>query len=363
MSWELTVLAFPGTLPARLITAGPLFLVVGGGFTIQVSLLYSIACDLADSSNRASAFFVIEFAGLLGNTLGPVIASNLMEASSPWTPALISIFLAPISMISLVFIPETHSSLEEETFPKQYNLDPYDLQPHAIKSYLSQSFHLFNQSLASLKSNSIIIVLATGLIRMPEFIGTSQFFAQYISKRFNWSLSETGYLLTLRGIIHMIVLLLALPILSTIILRWQSSNARDLTLARISTGMAALGMFWMAASSIDVVVMGLAIQSLGAGMGPLCRSLANGYVSPQETSNLNTLMGILQTGGSLFGGPALAWLFDVGMGRGGLWVGLPYFGLTGAFLLCFVGLLFVNAPAGLGDDEDNDIHFILCVDI
>ncbi|KAJ5106730.1 Major facilitator superfamily domain general substrate transporter [Penicillium angulare] len=362
MSWELIVLAFPGTLPARLIVAGPLFLVVGGGFTVQVSLTYSIACNLADSSNRASAFFVIEFAGLLGNTLGPVIASNLMQATSPWIPALISIFLAPISLISLSFIPETHNA-SEETFSKQHNLDQtYDLKPHTIKSHLSQSFHLFNQSLASLKSNSIIIILATGLIRMPEFIGTSQFLAQYISKRFNWSLAETGYLLTLRGMIHMVVLLLALPILSTILLRWQSSNRRDLTLARISTGMAAMGMFWMAASRIDVVVMGLAIQSLGAGMGPLCRSLANGYVSQQETSNLNTLMGILQTGGSLFGGPALAWLFDVGMGRGGMWVGLPYFGLTGAFLLCFVGLLFVNAPAGSGDDEDHDIQFMGDID-
>jgi PCFT/HCP family folate transporter-like MFS transporter 1/3 len=84
-------------------------------------------------------------------------------------------------------------------------------------------------------------VLATFLTAAPEVLGTSQFLAQYISKRFDWPLARTGYLLTLRGVIHMVVLLFTLPLLSKVLLRYQPSPVKDLTLARVSVAIAAVG--------------------------------------------------------------------------------------------------------------------------
>lgn len=115
----------------------------------------------------------------------------------------------------------------------------------------------------------------------------------------------------------------------------------------------------MAASQVDVVIGGLAFQSLGAGMLPLCRSLALSYVPVSETSRLNTLIGIVGTSGSMLG-PVLTWLFELGQKRGGVLVGLPYFGLAGAFLLCFVGLLFVHAP--VPREEADEVHSIRDID-
>ncbi|KAJ5713640.1 Major facilitator superfamily domain general substrate transporter [Penicillium malachiteum] len=268
--------------------------------------------------------------------------------------------LIPFTLIPLFFVPETLPSLKEE--PSKPNTGPEEPQPRNITSYLKQSLHLFKESLASLQSRSISIIIATCLILKPEFIGTSQFFGQYVSKRFNWTLAETGYLRTLRGVTQMLVLLVILPALSKFLLRWQTPAARDLTLARGSVIIATIGVLWMAAPKIEITITGLGIQSLGGGLGPLCRSLANSFVSPGEVSKLNTLMGIVETSGSLFAGPALAWLFEIGLKKGGLFIGLPYFGLAAAFLLCVLGLFFVRALAEEDHDGDDDCLSIECVD-
>ncbi|KAJ5697925.1 hypothetical protein N7488_011609 [Penicillium malachiteum] len=302
---------------------------------------------------RASAFFFLELGCLLGISTGPILASKLMESYCPWTPAILSITLVPIALIPLFLVPETLPPLKQEPFkPNTHEEEPEEPQHHAT-SYLKQSLHLFKESLTSLQSRSIRIIIATCLIREPEFIGTSQFFGQYVSKRFNWTLAETGYLRTLRGITQMLVLLAILPALSKLLLRWQTPAARDLTLARGSVIIATIGVLWMAAPQIEVTITGLGIQSLGGGLGPLARSLANSFVSAEDISKLNTLMGIVETAGSLFAGPALAWMFEVGMKKDGLFIGLPYFGLAAAFSLCVFGLFLVHAPFEEHHDGDD----------
>lgn len=52
MAWELAVIALQGTISVKLILAGPLFNVVGGGSTVQVASLYSIASDLVPETDR-----------------------------------------------------------------------------------------------------------------------------------------------------------------------------------------------------------------------------------------------------------------------------------------------------------------------
>jgi hypothetical protein len=289
-------------------------------------------------------------ASLAGASVGPAISSKLMEIFSPWIPAILGFFALPIGLSVLVFIPDTFSPSKWDVSTGHDDYPEAEEQPQpniTFKSHLSQSLHLLKSSLATLKSPSIILVLATFLTRMPELLATSQFFAQYISKRFDWPLARTGYLLTVRGIIHMVVLSLALPLLSKLLLRWQRPAIKDLTLARFSAALAAAGALGMAASQIGLVVSGLALQSLGAGL------------APQDTSKLNTLIGIVETISMLFAGPALAWMFEMGMKLGGLSLGLPYFALAGSFLLCLVGLLFVRVPcreeaSGLEGDLEED---------
>ncbi|KAJ5897641.1 Major facilitator superfamily domain general substrate transporter [Penicillium tannophilum] len=356
--WKLFVLAFPSILPVQYILAGPLFLVVGGGLAVQLAALNSIASDLVSRSERASAFFLLTFGILSGSAVGPMVSSELMNAYSPWTPIFLSLCMWPIGVFILMLVPETLPQAKQDPIA-EIGRAASVLKPHTLKSHLSQSIQLYKASLASLRTPSIIIIIAANIIDMPEDMATSGFFTQFISKRFNWTFADAGYLIAMRGIIQMTVLLVALPVLSQLLLRWQQPNTRDLTLARFSAAIATVGALWMAASQVDVVIGGLAFQSLGAGMLPLCRSLALSYVPVSETSRLNTLIGIVGTSGSMLG-PVLTWLFELGQKRGGVLVGLPYFGLAGAFLLCFVGLLFVHAP--VPREEADEVHSIRDID-
>lgn len=283
------------------------------------------------------------FASLAGASVGPAISSGLMEIFSPWIPALVGFFALLIGPIVLIFIPETFHASKQDSSPEPDYAGLEEPQRNTFKSHLLQSLRLLQASLRLLYSPSIILVLATFLTRMPEILATSQFLAQYLSKRFDWPLAKTGYLISIRGIIHMVVLLVVLPLLSKVLLRWQQPAVKDLTLARVSAALAAAGALVMASSKIGLVVLGLVLQSLGSGLSPLCRSLATSFVIPQDTSKLNTLIGIVETLSSLFAGPALAWLFEIGVKREGPLLGLPYFGLAGLFLLCLVGLLFVRS--------------------
>ncbi|KGO77572.1 Major facilitator superfamily domain, general substrate transporter [Penicillium italicum] len=346
LAWELAVIGLPRLIRVEFILAGPLFAVVGGGNTVLLANLYSIASDLVVQSDRASAFFLLAFASLVGASVGPAISSICMEAFSPWVSAFIAFFANLVALIPLFFVPETLTTLKQDSNSEQESED----EPRNFPSYLSHLLQL-GSFIALLKSSSLVIVLATFLTAAPEVLGTSQFLAQYISKRFDWPLARTGYLLTLRGVIHMVVLLFTLPLLSKVLLRYQPSPVKDLTLARVSVAIAAVGALCMASSQIGLVITGLAIHSLGSGLAPLCRSLATSYVVPQDTSKLNTVIGIVQTTGSLFAGPAFAWLFETGMKLGGTSLGLPYYGLAGSFALCLVGLVFVHPPAQ-GEESD-----------
>ncbi|KAF3389372.1 hypothetical protein F1880_004354 [Penicillium rolfsii] len=323
---------------------------------IQSKLAYLNGClplveAVVGACDEASAFFLMAFASLVGGSLGPAVSSIFMERFSPWVAVLISFFTTLVSLIPFFVLPETLPPPEQNRNSEQDDLETEE-RHHSLRSHLSQSLHLLNSSIASLKSPSIILVLATFLTAAPEALGTAQFLAQYISRRFDWPLARTGYLLTLRGIIHMGVLLFALPLLSDLLLRYQRPPVKDLTLARVSVAIAAVGALCMAASQIGLVVAGLAIHSLGSGLAPLCRSLAISYVSAQDTSKLNVVIGIVETTGLVFAGPALAWSFETGMKLGGMWFGLPYYGLAGSFALCLVGLVFVHPPAQEAEIEE-----------
>jgi MFS transporter, PCFT/HCP family, solute carrier family 46 (folate transporter), member 1 len=284
------------------------------------------------------------FASLAGASVGPAMSSGLMEIVSPWTSALVGFFAMLIGPGMLVFIPDTFHPSKQDPSLESDLAGVEETNRNTFQSHIIQSIRLLRGSLSLLYSPSIVLVLATFLTRMLEILATSQFLGQYVSKRFHWPLAKTGYLITIRGIIHMVVLLVVLPLLSNVLLRWQPPAVKDLTLARISAALVAIGAMAMASSKVELVVLGLVVESLGPGLSPLCRSLATSFVASQDTSKLNTIIGIVETIGSLFAGPVLAWLFELGMKRGGLLLGLPYFGLAGSFLLCLVGLFFVQSP-------------------
>ncbi|KAK3368787.1 major facilitator superfamily domain-containing protein [Podospora didyma] len=348
---------------------GPVFSIIGGGNAVFMAVLYSMVSDVL-TCHGSSAFFVLTLSALIGNSAAPAVAANLMHTFSPWVPALLALVIVPLAIGLVVFVPETLPLAKQKQHPEILRTheaeDPdadtdhhhhhSEAPTHSFKSKLTQTFNHLKDFLSaiSFRNPSLILVLATFLVRMPETYATGMLFVQYVSVRAGWTIAEAGYLLAVRGAINMVVLLIALPVLSKLVIFQAGSvAAKDLSLARFSAGFAVLGLLLIGAPSVGVMIVGLGLSTFAAGLAPLCRSLASSYVAPEDTSKLYTLIGMLDAGGLIYAGPSMAWLFTKGMQLKGLWMGLPYFVLAGAYVLCVVVLLLVRVPPlPIVDDDE-----------
>jgi MFS transporter, PCFT/HCP family, solute carrier family 46 (folate transporter), member 1 len=363
VTWNFCVLRFWRTIPVQLIVVAPVFLLIGGGYTVVVAVLYAIAADVESDANRcvyleakpffkpgltddrASAFFLMSVAFLTGNMLGSLIASKLMEIVSPWAPLLIAYVMIPLGTSVMIFVPETlqanpdskkNASLEEATFIS------------SIKYQVQEAFTHGARYLSMLKSVSLVLVILTYLLHFPSVIARGQFFVQYFSNRFEWGMAKTGYLLALRGAVSIFMLLVALPVLSKLLLSppiRMTVAKKDLALAQFSLLAITIGAALLGGSNVPTVISGVVIITLGDGLSPLCRSLATSFVDSRHTSSLYVLIGVVETIGMIYAGPALAWLFTIGLELKGVWLGMPYFWLASTAALATIGLCFVGLPA------------------
>jgi hypothetical protein len=216
----------------------------------------------------------------------------------------------------------------------------------ALRSQVSQVFYNSDLRLV-LQKRSVVLLLLAFMFAAPLPMGMGPIFLQYYSKRFGRSIEDGGYMLAIRGGITIAVVGALLPVLS----KCMSSSAhirlssfrRDLVLAQASAALAGLGYILLGGPDIAFLMSGIIILTLSTGLGPLCRSLISNLVEPDKTSQLFTVVTIVEGVGSLPTGPFLAWTFSSGMRLGGFWSGLPFFFLGGFGLLALVMLCLVDA--------------------
>ncbi|KAN0099811.1 MFS general substrate transporter [Hyaloscypha variabilis] len=354
VTWNFAILRFWRTIPVQFIVVAPLFLVIGGGYTVIIAVLYSIAADVESDAHRASAFFLMSFAFLSGNMVGTLLASKLMTIFSAWAPLLLAYVMIPLGTSVMIFIPETLQAK-----PEVHIVEPTG-KANILSSFKSQAKKALTHGakyLSMLKSISLVMVMFTYLTHWPSIIARGQFFVQYFSKRFDWELANTGYLLALRGGVSIFMLLVALPGISSLLLSSKfrmTVPKKDLALAQFSILAITIGALLAGGNNVPTVISGIIIGTLGDGISPLCRSLATSFVDSRHTSSLYVLIGVVETIGMMYAGPALAWLFTTGMKMKGLWLGLPYFWLATLSGLSTLGLCFVKLPKESVKFEEED---------
>ncbi|KAE9364733.1 MFS general substrate transporter [Stipitochalara longipes BDJ] len=354
VTWTFAILWFWRTIPVQFIVVAPVFLIIGGGYTVVIAVLYSIAADVESDEHRASAFFLMSFAFLSGNMVGTLVASKLMTIFSAWTPLLIAYVMIPLGTSVMIFIPET---LQAKPKARKVLSVGEGTLISSLKSQVKEAFTHGARYLSMLKSISLVLVMLTYLIHWPGVLARGQFFVQYFSKRFDWELANTGYLLALRGGISIFMLLVALPGISKLLLSpsfGMTVPKKDLALAQFSLLAITIGSAFVGGNNVPTVISGVIIATLGDGLSPLCRSLATSFVDSRHTSSLYVLIGVVETIGMIYAGPALAWLFTTGMKLKGLWLGLPYFWLATLSALSTLGLCFVRLPEGSGKLEEEE---------
>jgi hypothetical protein len=244
-----------------------------------------------------------------------------MEASSPWTPITVAGILLPFVYLAALFLPETKKNkISPFPTPRTNSILDYS-RPHLAKS------------LIMLSDRSVAILLAIGFISRSIQMAQGQILAQTISKRFRWTLAQTGYLFSGQGVL-VILILASLSAISASSLpekwvprRWNNSSefSRNMTYTRISYILLTIGSMMLGSHILGVVITGLAISTISAGVPPVIKALIATYVSTEESSTLYALIAMLETAGSLFAAPSLAWMFATGVKQGGEWQGLPFY--------------------------------------
>jgi hypothetical protein len=246
----------------------------------------------------------------------------------------------------MVFIPETLSARKQE------GSDPWrdDSIYGVVNSYLWEFKDQISEAVDMVRQPSLSLILFAFLCPAPVAIATSALFIQYVSKRFDWSMAAAGYLLSVRRMVNIFVVLLVIPglsklLVSGVLVKGFSAGEKDRLLAQGSAFALAAGFLLLAGTNMPIVTSGLIVKTLGAGLPSMCRSLAAYHTTGQNTSKLQTVIGITETIGLLVAAPALAWMFSIGMKLGGVWMGLPYVVMSGYLFVTAAALCFVKLPA------------------
>jgi len=317
---------------------------------------------------------------IAGSVVGPAAAAKLMESVSPWIPILIPLFiLTPMVYAITIFMPETlPRGSKDGVDGSGRSTSPFAQKPlgAALRAHLRHTWARLRESLAALRSRSVLLLLAVFLLQNPVQAAQNQILAQTVSTRFGWTLARVGYLVSLRGIVTVAVLVL-LPAASALLtapragpkaitvpmgggrhLRLPGAGMsvfrKDLTLARASLVALAVGSLLCAGASVGALVAGIVVSTLAVGLGSAAKSLVAYYVAPEHTTRLYTLTGMVETLGGLFAGPTLAWAFQTGVRLKGAWMGLPFYYLTVLVLLALAAVCFVRPPLAekAADEED-----------
>jgi MFS family permease len=283
----------------------------------------------------------ISFGAVVGGLIGPVTAGLLMERFGPWFPILLVFCITPVVLVLVLFLPETLPIKLKEATEQE--------EPRPLAKRLREEAKELAVSFSLLKNPNIAMTLPAFLIQPALFAAYSSTLAQHISTYFGWSFAQTSYLLSPLGILQLAVIVL-LPSASGWLTKESgrfrlSVFSKDLLLTRISL------LFLIAGALVEgfsrgvvLFIIGLTVGTLGACHGPLCRAITTSYVEPQQTSRLYALISMLEMGGALFGGPVLAWCFNIGLTQKGMWVGLPWFYVALLVLIALLSLMFLRAP-------------------
>ncbi|KAK2061433.1 major facilitator superfamily transporter [Colletotrichum caudatum] len=347
--WFFLVCAFPETFPIKAIWLGPFFLFIGGGNGVLSAVISSMISDVTASEHRAQKFMNVHLSSMIGNLCAPAIAGWMMERTGPQPVMWAALAGGSTVLFTIHLVPETKPAAQVES-------DPIADEPEAdspILGAVQHMFHRLRESLSVLKSPSLILLLVATLTSYPIAQSTFQFMNIFASKRYDVSLSQTGYLSSLYGLCVLVTIIAILPGISKLLtsprapkpLRFIDNSERDLFLARTSSVALLLGALSLAASpSIGAFIGGLAVLALGAGWGSYVRSICAVYVDAAHRTRLFSIISVVEMVGDVYSQPMLAGLFSLGMRLKGPWIGLPYIGVAGFCLVDLGLLLSVRLP-------------------
>ncbi|KAI9751276.1 MAG: hypothetical protein M4579_006129 [Chaenotheca gracillima] len=355
-----TICYFPAVFPIHLVWLSSAFFVLGGGPTVLIALVYSVLADSVPWDERASTFFRLQAAQLVAEIIGPSIGSALMSHDL-WLPVYVGLTLDAITVFStLIALPETLNARLAD--PELESVEVFSDSASSsdssngfgalIRRNIRDLAQNFKSALDFVAHNITVSLLVFTFLSHVISRSAMEVLFQYVPHRFGWSISEVGYLFSLRAVAHIVLLLGILPAVSHFLITKAAADIRkkDLVISKASVVLCAVGAYLIGLAPTAVLAtISLVIYTLGGGFHAVARSLVTSLVEPHHVGRLYTAISILDNLGSLIAGPLLSIFFRFGIKLGGFWQGLPFFGLGLMFTFVAAAVWCVRLP-GPGED-------------
>ncbi|KAF3483761.1 MFS transporter [Arthroderma uncinatum] len=190
-----------GWLPFNSIYLSSILKSAGGGGMVLSAIGYTILSDVLPSDRRAQAFFYMASVQLITEVIAPVLGSVLMQAWSVYAPLVAGLVFELVGFVVLSMIPDTSKlatqegdiSDDDETIREHGDLKPEKYSILAsIKTGIKHALAPF-VLVWTIVSGSLDIFFVT-ISFLVATLGREilEFLIQYTSKRFSWSLAESG---------------------------------------------------------------------------------------------------------------------------------------------------------------------------
>lgn len=279
LSWAVIVGYFDQLLPTKAIIVGPTLSVLGGDCVFN-SITYALASDLTDDHvTRAIYFGYMSAVSYVVALLGPALASATMTALL-WLPFWLGISLLLVAVPTILMLPSSTESLDNESIPDEEQRAPLlsspllkaqDAQPSLLNSTV-QRFRTLHTIVTSHPRNFSLLLISFLLTSLAS--SDTKLLVQYISKRYRWTFASAGYLLSGKAVVNFTLLTVIIPkfLLSRRVIRGSisrvesadSANVRYASVCLIVSVLGALGI--AVAAEIWMLIPCLFLYALGSAL-------------------------------------------------------------------------------------------------
>ncbi|KAL4994581.1 major facilitator superfamily domain-containing protein [Aspergillus recurvatus] len=299
---------------------------------------------------RPTRFFFMEAAAYSGTVLGYMAGSAIMNEHL-WAAVVLGLGLVFASFFLVLLFPNER--------PLADRADAGGEPESASAPEAKSTLYTIRTAMVLFQEQAGLVVILLGFVIRCLGNSVMTLLIIYVSQAFDWSFSQSGYLVSLQNAIHLAVLLL-LPAVSRPLNQMREDErgsestesetglTKHFSLARKSALLSATGSAGMALSrSPFFFIISLIVYGLGSGYDQSIRSILTLSTPEEHRAITYSVLGIMQAAGTLVG--VLFWplMYQIGLklGEDGFWLGLPFVITAGLMGAVWVTLYFGRVHA------------------
>jgi MFS family permease len=342
------------SLPIEAMIAGPILTLIGGGECVLISTTAAAIADFVPDQGLRTTVFAWMSSLSYVTTLGmPALAAYTMSVNL-WLPFWIGISLLVLALPIALSLPKhvavvTEDEIEE-TRPLLIRTTPSGsesiISVHHPGSLYNRAVIHIKYTISHIKSRPMFQLLI-GIFFLASFASSnSPLFVQYISKRYRWTFSQAGYLLSVKAAVNVTLLTVIVPFLVHLASKFGTPGL-DINIngTRINLAISIIGAICIAAApKIGFLIASLVVYALGSALPVFTMSLVKSKDHSEEPLNAKGFNGqdysiviLFKTFGTLLGIPIMTAVWTKGISIGDAAMGMPFY--LSAVVYAFAGVV------------------------